>query len=237
MNTKTVKEYLDDPANAQKMLMKLGRITWEDILRDVGDSKREALGSLVDCPITIEGLNDDNKDRMNYFDILCLIANIRDNEEYRSIFAGENEASSPIRKWQDEYMYQIYLLIYVLLNMKKRNTTVNFLLEAPLKNICKVMEERVHTGKVMAKYRSLVMEFRYARWSAGRTFRNGTIQDILDSATDILDRRYIPGILSPEAYVNRIKETLFFVSYVLIDLFELAYPERFHIEDVRDKYQ
>ncbi len=235
MKTKTARQCLDDPEFAAKALRKAMGLTLQDITVCVKRRSPHLIDTFLECFVEVEGLDLQKMMQMDYLDLLCLIANIKDNDAYEGMYNKDGDRLREVFASEEEYLYRIDLLRILLMLLDKDNPFVHVLLNVPFANLCRELQRRVHTEEFMQCCKRLVDKAGRAELTEDG-FENETIGRILNTGHEMLSKRWIPAVFAPGAYAERIRRMLRAIGDLLIEPFRLAYPERFHIEDVRDKF-
>ena len=211
-------EYMSDKARVERTVQRFMNIT----IQELGAvQSKKYIDFITDEIIPREGLSAEKAQNMSYIEFACLIYHVGGNHKY---------------DWHDhdslsEQMFYFRCIAGALLDGGKVSIPIKLFLSLPLIAFYTYMD------RVSAEGKNLLVEYSRIKARCQNPGKEGyTIRDFLLDKMGITNKAWIP-INSLAEYESKIRTAYKDIGGLLVDSFHMAFPYRFHIKDIRDKYQ
>ncbi len=230
MKTQRPEEYLKDPVNAGRIIHRLLSLNYGE-LRKLSEATGRNISASVSSTIRGEMLDKALVDQMEFIDLLALIRAIKLDHEY-----GGTYMDSSKRYGNDEQcIYCICQMMFFLINARKQNAVIGQFLALPVKAFYDALEREVNTKELTAEYQIMKKKCGEELGLAER-FDTISIGDLLDVCDDKVRKPWVPSGYEPQEFADRIRRVYRLAGRLLINPFLIVWPERFRMDDIRDKY-
>ena len=223
METKEMTEYV---ADVVKMFMNL---TYGELA--VGERPPY---SYLDCAtsalISENGIRKDRIDQLTYMDIICMVDNVKENENYTTMV----EQVERFVTSSEFYLFECRNLANMLLAVEKVVIPVRMFLNLPFYRFYEYLHNTAIDKKEMEQEEEHTLELIYKVFRSGRKVFVGskTIKTVLETALKVGAKSWLPEGISIEKYQRQVLDVHHLLEHILIKSFKTAYENRFEILNV-----
>lgn len=209
-------EYMSDTARVERVVQKFMNMTLKEFKTP---QTEQYIDFVVEEIIRREDLSGKRVQDMSYIEFACLIDQVGGN----SLYDWKDHDS-----WSEQLFY-FMCVAAMLVNGSKDSIPVRLFTALPLKAFYTYM------GSNKCSYgSSLQSEFEHIA-KCCQYNEDYTIMDFLSEKINVLNKAWKP-IQSLEEYQQKMMAAHKDIGILLINSFRLAFPDRFHAEDIRDRY-
>ncbi|MCR5094138.1 MAG: hypothetical protein K6B72_09210 [Lachnospiraceae bacterium] len=230
MKTQRPEEYLKDPVNAGRIIHRLLSQKYGELKKAPGAAER-CLSASVSSAIRGERLDEALVEQMEFIDLLALIHAIKLDEEYGGTYLDSSEHYGN----DEQCLYCICHMMFFLINARKQNTVIDQFLALPVKAFYDALEREVNTKELKAEYQIMRKKCEDELGLADR-FDTISIGDLLGVCEEKVKKVWVPSCYEPQEFADRIRGVYRLAGRLLINPFLIVRPERFRMDDMRDKY-
>lgn len=232
------KEFLSDSENIRCIIRKMCSMDLSE-LREYNGRDTDRIDAITREIFDVEGISPCKTDHMEYMELICLIRNVYFSRLYSGKYLRGPEA---LYRQHEKYYYLIELLIAYLLEARDSSTTVRLYMLITVKNLYKELEAMSSTEDLGEEYKKVQRDIEKALLiltpaKSDVQWDDATIGDVITACYGAARSSWIPTVLNLVSYQSALCTALRTAGSILIGCFATAFPDRFNMLGIKEKYK